>query len=215
MRLSPTDIIESLLFASDKPLPLKKLAQILELAPREAQAELDILREEKERFGATQIVEVAGGWQLVTKPQYSPHIKQLRDEKRPRLSRAAFEVLAIVAYRQPATRGDIESLRGVDCAAPVQFLLEKKLLAFAGRKDSPGRPYLFATTPHFLDHFGLRDLADLPSLSELSELNDARIEDGDSLFNRGAMQESLEESTPESGRTFVEDAATQDAEATR
>jgi len=215
MRLSPTDIIESLLFASDKPLPLKKLAQILELPPREAQAELDILREEKDRFGATQIVEVAGGWQLVTKPQYSTHIKQLRDEKRPRLSRAAFEVLAIVAYRQPATRGDIESLRGVDCAAPVQFLLEKKLISFAGRKDSPGRPYLFATTPHFLDHFGLRDLADLPSLSELSQLNEAHIEDGDSLFNRGAMQnasseiaeESTQESTPESGRTFAEDGA--------
>jgi segregation and condensation protein B len=86
-------------------------------------------------------------------------------------------------------------LRGVDCAGPLQFLLEKKLLAFAGRKDAPGRPWLYATTPHFLDHFGLRDVADLPSLSELAELNDAA--DGanstsQELFRRGAMK-SLDE----------------------
>jgi segregation and condensation protein B len=190
-----TDVIEALLFASDRPVPLKKLAQIVNLPPREVLAELDILREEKERIGALQIIEVAGGWQIVTKPQFGTHIAKLREEKRQRLSRAAFEVLAIVAYRQPATRGDIESLRGVDCAGPLQFLLEKKLLAFAGRKDAPGRPWLYATTPHFLDHFGLRDVADLPSLSELAELNDAA--DGanstsQELFRRGAMK-SLDE----------------------
>lgn len=190
-----TDVIEALLFASDRPVPLKKLAQIVDLSPREVLAELDILREEKDRIGALQIIEVAGGWQIVTKPQFGTHIAKLREEKRQRLSRAAFEVLAIVAYRQPATRGDIESLRGVDCAGPLQFLLEKKLLAFAGRKDAPGRPWLYATTPHFLDHFGLRDVADLPSLSELAELNDAA--DGanstsQELFRRGAMK-SLDE----------------------
>lgn len=190
-----TDVIEALLFASDRPVPLKKLAQIVDLTPREVLAELDILREEKDRIGGLQIIEVAGGWQIVTKPQFGTYIAKLREEKRQRLSRAAFEVLAIVAYRQPATRGDIESLRGVDCAGPLQFLLEKKLLAFAGRKDAPGRPWLYATTPHFLDHFGLRDVADLPSLSELAELNDAA--DGanstsQELFRRGAMK-SLDE----------------------
>ncbi|HEX8832744.1 MAG TPA: SMC-Scp complex subunit ScpB [Abditibacteriaceae bacterium] len=195
-RLEKTDIIEALLFASDKPVPLKKLAQIVDLSPDETQAELDILREEKERIGSLQIIEVAGGWQIVTKPQYATAIRQLRDAPRQKLSRAAFEVLAIVAYRQPATRADIESLRGVDCSGPVQFLLEKKLITFAGRKEAPGRPHLYATTTGFLDHFGLRDIADLPSLSELAELNNsAIITDGDSLFNRGAMR--AEESTEE------------------
>lgn len=188
-----TDIIESLLFASDKPVTLKKLAQIVELTPDEAMAELEALRIEKESIGSIQLIEVAGGWQLATKPQFSAFIRQLRDAPRQRLSRAAFEVLAVVAYRQPVTRSEIESLRGVDCSGPVQFLLEKKLLEFAGRKDAPGRPHLYGTTAEFLDHFGLRDLTDLPTLEELAELNGGalvlgEIHDGDSLFNRGAMK---------------------------
>jgi segregation and condensation protein B len=211
-----TDVIEALLFASDRPVPLKKLAQIVDLPPREVLAELDILREEKDRIGALQIIEVAGGWQVVTKPQFGTYIAKLREEKRQRLSRAAFEVLAIVAYRQPATRGDIEALRGVDCAGPVQFLLEKKLIGFAGRKDAPGRPWLYATTPHFLDHFGLRDVADLPSLSELAELNDAA--DGanstsQELFRRGAMKSMDEVDAQIAERTHHESVETQDLNA--
>jgi segregation and condensation protein B len=191
--VSKTDIIESLLFASDKPVTLKKLAQIVELTPDETMAELDALRVEKESIGSIQLIEVAGGWQLATKPQFSQFIRQLRDAPRQRLSRAAFEVLAVVAYRQPVTRSEIEALRGVDCSGPVQFLLEKKLLEFAGRKDAPGRPHLYGTTAEFLDHFGLRDLSDLPTLEELAELNGGalalgEIHDGDSLFNRGAMK---------------------------
>jgi segregation and condensation protein B len=193
--LSKADIIEALLFASDKPVPLKKLAQVAGLEPRATLAEVDVLREEKERIGALQIVEVAGGWQIVTKPQYASFIRQLRESPRQRLSRAAFEVLAIVAYRQPATRAEIEALRSVDCAGSLQLLLEKKLIAFAGRKEAPGRPWLYATTPLFLDHFGLRDIADLPSLAELAELNDtAEYSDGNggsgprNLFARGAMK---------------------------
>ena len=190
MALSKTDIIEALLFASDRPVPLKKLALVAELTSNETLAELDALREEKERIGALQIIEVAGGWQIVTKPRFAPFVARLRDEKRARLSRAAFEVLAVVAYRQPATRAEIEGLRGVDCAGPLQLLLEKKLLAVAGRKDAPGRPWLYATTPQFLDHFGLRAVADLPSLAELAELGGETIEGQSSsqLFNRGAMQ---------------------------
>lgn len=202
---SKADIIEALLFASDRPLTLKKLGAIADLSPREVQAEIDILREEKDRIGAIGIIETALGWQLVSKPEYAPFIARLREEKRQRLSRAAFEVLAIAAYRQPVTRGDIEALRGVDCAGSLQFLLEKKLLAFAGRKDAPGRPWLYETTPQFLDHFGLRHIADLPSLSELAELNEAASgapheysygANGDNpqpLFNRGAMKSAPSE----------------------
>ena len=186
---SKTDIIEALLFASDRPVPLKKLASIVEISESDARAELDALREEKTHIGALQVLEVAGGWQVVTKPEFAPHIAKLRDEKRQKLSRAAFEVLAIVAYRQPATRSDIESLRGVDCAGSLQFLLEKKLLAFAGRKEAPGRPWLYETTPQFLDHFGLRTVEDMPSLAELEDLNDdAEQAQTRNLFSRGAMQ---------------------------
>jgi segregation and condensation protein B len=217
--LSKADIIEALLFAADKPVPLKQLAQIAGLQPREALAEIDVLREEKERIGALQIVEVAGGWQIVTKPEYSSFIRQLREAPRQRLSRAAFEVLAIVAYRQPATRAEIEALRGVDCAGSLQFLLEKKLITFAGRKEAPGRPWLYATTTQFLDNFGLRDIADLPSLAEFAELNDAAgTAEGEAgngsrnLFARGAMKSVT--STGESREALDEPVAEHEIAAT-
>lgn len=188
-KASKADIIEALLFAADKPVPLKKLAQIAGVEPREAAEEIEVLREEKQRIGALQIIEVSGGWQIVSKPEYATYIKQLREVPRQRLSRAAFEVLAIVAYRQPVTRAEIENLRGVDCAGPAQFLLEKKLITLAGRKEAPGRPWLYATTPQFLDHFGVRAIDDLPSLAEFAQLNDAAT-DGASLnlFNRPVME---------------------------
>jgi len=191
-QVSKVDIMEALLFAADKPVPLKKLAQIAGLEPAQAQEEIEVLREEKKRIGALQIVEAAKGWQLVTKPEFASFIKQLRDVPRQRLSRAAFEVLAIVAYRQPVTRGEVESLRGVDCAAPMHFLLEKKLIAFSGRKEAPGRPWLYATTSQFLDHFGLRSISDLPSLAEFAELN-ANGATEQNLFNRGAMKAPADE----------------------
>src|SRR5688500_4366719 len=141
--LSNADIIEALLFASDKPLPIEKLAQIAELKPSETLEEIEVLREEKERIGSLQILEVSGGWQLSTKPEFAPYINQLREIPRQKLSRAAVEVLAVVAYRQPATRAEIENLRGVDCSRSLTYLLEKKLIAFAGRKEVPGRPWLY------------------------------------------------------------------------
>lgn len=203
------DIIESLLFASDKPVPLKKLAQIVGVEPDEVQEELQVLKEAKARVGAIQVVEVAGGWQLLTKADFGPFIKQLREVPRQRLSRAAFEVLAIVAYRQPATRAEVESLRGVDCAGPLQFLLEKRLIHVAGRKEAPGRPWLYATTAQFLNHFGLRSLDDLPSLAELEELNEGHALTRE-LFKRGAM--TAPEAAPESdGNAASGDAAADDA----
>ena len=185
-RLSKADIIEALLFAADRPLSTAKLAKVVEIDAVQVEAEIEILREEKSRIGALQIIAVGEGWQLLTKPEYSTHIRRLRDVPRQKLSRAAFEVLAIVAYRQPVTRGDIEALRSVDCAGPIQYLLEKKLIAFAGRKEAPGRPWLYESTTHFLENFGLASLDDLPSLAEWSALNAQSA--ASSLFNRGAMQ---------------------------
>lgn len=188
--LSKADILEAIFFASDAPLSLEKIAQVLEVSAASAEEELEILREEKARIGGLQVVEVAGGWQMLTKAEVAPFVAKLREAPRQKLSRAAFEVLAVVAYRQPATRGEIEGLRGVDCSRPLTFLLDKKLLHFAGRKEAPGRPWLYETTPQFLEHFGLRSISDLPPLSELAELNEAALDDqARNLFNRAPMQQ--------------------------
>ena len=168
---SKTDIIEALLFAADRPVTLEKLAEVAELTPEAAAAEVEALRAEKSAIGALQLVDVAGGFQFVSKAEFAPFIRRLRDEKKQKLSRAAFEVLAIVAYRQPVTRGEIDGVRGVESAGPLQFLMERKLVAPSGRKEVPGRPWLYKTTPAFLDQFGLRSIEDLPDLEEFEALS--------------------------------------------
>jgi len=205
--LSKTDILEALLFAAAAPLPLEKIALILELSEAGAISELEVLREEKSRIGGLQILEVSGGWQMLTKPELAPFVFKLREAPRQKLSRAAFEVLAVTAYRQPLTRSEIEELRGVDCSRPLTFLLDKKLLQFGGRKDAPGRPWLYETTSQFLDHFGLRSIADLPPIAELAEMNDI----APSLFSRGPMQE-LESSAHETEILESEEMAIEELE---
>lgn len=191
--LSKADILEAIFFASDAPLDLEKIALILDVSSIVAAEEVEILREEKSRIGGLQVCEVAGGWQMLTKAEVAPFVAKLREAPRQKLSRAAFEVLAVTAYRQPVTRAEIEALRGVDCSRPLTFLLDKKLLHFAGRKDAPGRPWLYETTPQFLQHFGLRSIADLPPLAELAELNESALDDrARQLFNRAPMQEEAE-----------------------
>lgn len=187
-QLSKTDILEALLFAAEAPLSLEKIADVLEMSPDAARLELGVLQDEKTRIGGLQIVEVSGGWQMLTKPEFAPFVFKLREVPRQKLSRAAFEVLAVTAYRQPITRAEVEELRGVDCSRPLTFLLDKKLLQFAGRKDTPGRPWLYETTPQFLEHFGLRSIDDLPPLAELAEMNEAASGER-ALFSRAPMQQ--------------------------
>lgn len=218
-QFSKTDVIEALLFAAESPLPLEKIAAVLGASEEEARAELKVLCEEKTHVGGLQIVEVSGGWQMLTKPEYAPFVFQLRAAPRQKLSRAAFEVLAITAYRQPITRAEIEELRGVDCSRPLTFLLDKKLIQFAGRKDSPGRPWLYETTRAFLEHFGLRSIADLPPLAELAEMNEEALEQA--LFSRAPMKEVEEleiegavetEETEEEADTDTEESAEQEGQ---
>jgi segregation and condensation protein B len=182
----PIDILEAILFAADVPLPAAKLAAVCELEEAVVQEELGMLSEEKNRIGALQLVQVAGGWQMVTKPDLAPWVSRLREEKRAKLSRAAFEVLAIVAYRQPVTRSEVEELRGVDCARSLGMLLEKNLVMLAGRKEAPGRPWLYNTSFAFLDHFGLRSVEDLPPLDEFTALLDG--EAALQLFDKAPLQ---------------------------
>jgi segregation and condensation protein B len=156
--------LEALLFASDAPLPLERIAEVLEVAPAEARSAIEALRaacEAPDR--GVSVVEVGGGVRLVTRSEHAPVLLRLqRLRLRSRLSRAGVETLAIVAYRQPISRPEIEQLRGVGTESVLTHLLERRLIRVVGRKAAPGRPVLYGTTREFLEHFGLRDLAELP-----------------------------------------------------
>ena len=148
-------------------------------SPSEVRPALQHLGEDFDREGrGLQLVEVAGGFQLVTRPDYAPWIKRLdRARSVPKLSRSALESLAIIAYKQPIVRTDIEQIRGVETSSVLRTLLERKLVRMVGRKDSPGRPILYGTTKTFLQHFGLRDLSELPPLREFTELASLPVEE--------------------------------------
>jgi len=174
--VSSTDIlsiVEALLFVSDEPLSVDKLVQVLEGVDRAAVFQL--MEELRIRFnsngGPVVLREIDGGFQLCTHPRYAPWVKRLSSVRtNSKLSRPALETLAIVAYKQPVTRVEIESVRGVACAGVLAMLLEKRLIRIAGRQDAPGKPLLYRTTAEFVRHFGLRSLKDLPKISELKEL---------------------------------------------
>lgn len=162
---TPTDVVEALLFASDAPLEAERIREVLDLADAgEARALVEALRA---RYAAADsalaIVEVAGGYRMVTRAEIAPWLMKLaRSRTRARLSRPALETLAIVAYRQQASRPEIDAIRGVSSEGVLDNLLERRLIRVAGRKDAPGRPFVYETTREFLVAFGLRDLGDLP-----------------------------------------------------
>jgi segregation and condensation protein B len=156
--------LEALLFASDAPLPLQRVAEVLEIGVADARATVDTLRVACDEPGrGLAVVEVGGGIRLVTRPEHAPVLMSLqRLRLKSRLSRAAVETLTIIAYRQPISRPEIEQLRGVGTESVLTHLLERRLVRVVGRKATPGRPVLYGTTREFLEHFGLRDLEDLP-----------------------------------------------------
>ena len=156
--------LEAVLFASDAPLPTERIAEVLEISPLDARAALDALRVGCDEPGrGLSVVEVGGGWRLVTRPEHGGVLMSLqRLRLKSRLSRAAVETLTIVAYRQPISRPEIEQLRGVQSDSVITHLLERRLVRIVGRKSTPGRPVLYGTTREFLEHFGLRDLDELP-----------------------------------------------------
>jgi segregation and condensation protein B len=165
-------IIEGLLFASGEPLTISKIHSLIDGADRWAIKEaIEELRREYESSGrAFRVTEVGGGYQLRTIPELAPWIRRLSKHAPPRLSRASLETLAVIAYRQPVTRAEVEHIRGVDCGAVMRGLVEKGLVKILGRKDVPGRPLLYGTSKRFLEVFGLKDLSSLPQLSEVEEL---------------------------------------------
>ncbi len=166
------DVIEALIFTSEQPLSLEKIAVIVKECPKsELKGVINgLIQDYQEREGALEIVEVANGYQVRTRSEFSPWIVKLRQQRTVRLSRAALETLAIVAYHQPATRAEVESIRGVDAGAVLSSLLEKRQIRILGRKEVPGRPIIYGTTKEFLELFGLKNLKELPSLREINNM---------------------------------------------
>ncbi len=165
-------IIEALLFASEKPISVDQIKEVLsELDSRDIRTLLLELKSEYENLGRSfKICEIAGGFQMTTDPAYAEYLKDFYKAKfKDKLTRPGLETLAIIAYRQPITRADIEDIRGVNVDGVVKTLMERTLIRIVGRKDAPGRPIIYGTTKEFLDRFGLSSLSELPKLSEFTE----------------------------------------------
>jgi len=164
-------IVEALIFASPEPLTPKALYRLLESEPKEdVDAALEALKSDYERPSGLQLVEVAGGYQIVTKPELHDWVRQLFQERSSqRLSVQALETLAVIAYKQPVTGPEIAEIRGVNTSGVLGTLMERRLVKVSGRKRVVGRPFLYATTREFLIRFGLKDLTDLPKIEEMAE----------------------------------------------
>ena len=164
---NPIDVVEAMLFASDVPLEAERIREVLDL--ENAAAARGLVEELIARYGdeprGLAIVEVGGGYRMVTRPELAPWLVRLaRARTRVRLSRPALETLAIIAYKQPVSRPELDAVRGVNSDAVLDNLLERRLIRIGGRKEAPGRPFLYETTREFLVAFGLRDLNDLPKV---------------------------------------------------
>lgn len=167
-------VLEAALFASAVPLPVNILRQLFERdpGPEFVRRLLDELRADWEVAGrGVELAQTASGWRFQTRVEFQPYLDRLKDEKPPRYSRAVMETLAIIAYRQPVTRGGIEEIRGVAVSPNVLKTLESRgWVDVVGHRDTPGRPALFATTKRFLDDMGLRSLTELPALPEIERM---------------------------------------------
>ena len=192
----PARIIEALLFAADEPLGIGRITQVAGLEPDAIIAAVDELNDIYSASGRTfRIHKVAQGYQLYTTADYADWVRKLyQSQQVQKLSRAALEVLAIAAYNQPITRPEIEKLRGVDCSGPLLTLLERRLIATAGRAHRAGNPFLYRTTREFLRYFGLEKLEDLPSIEELGEF----LADRETILDGDASERRVQQQTFES-----------------
>ncbi len=166
-----TPLVEALIFAADGPIKVERLAEAADATVADVKEAIEALEVDyAENPRGFFLQEVAGGYQLRTLPEYADYLRKLGRSRPFKFSRPALETLAIVAYRQPVTRSEIEYLRGVDSGSVVKTLMEKHLVRILGKKDVPGKPMIYGTTTDFLELFGLPDLSSLPTLSEFSEL---------------------------------------------
>ncbi len=194
-------IVEAVILGTPEPLSAQRVAAVVPYAkPAKIKKLVDELNTEYIAQGrAFEIVEVAGGYQVRTLPEFANQLQQIQPQRPLRLSKAALETLAIVAYKQPVTRGDVEDVRGVDAGAVLRSLLERKLVKLAGHKEVPGRPMLYGTTRRFLEVFSLESLEDLPSLRQLEELT-PRVEFAE---EGGATEANPDTDSPESAASVT------------
>lgn len=166
-------VIEALLFVNERPVTLEQMKRVLEtVSIPEIKNILVALNEEyAQRHSGIRVVEIAGGYQMLSNPEYASYVRDFYKTKhKEKLSKPALETLAIVAYKQPVTRTEVELIRGVNSDGVMAHLLSKELIKPVGRKDVPGRPFLYGTTKQFLEYFGLKSLEDLPKLEEFPTL---------------------------------------------
>jgi segregation and condensation protein B len=189
-------IIEALLFASDTPLSINKLKAVLDELPDDKIKGLvdELNRKYEENNQSFAIREIAGGYQMYTRPEYAPWINPLYSlKKAQRLSHAGLETLAIIAYRQPVVKSTLDQIRGVDSGGVIHTLLERKFITILGREESAGRPLIYGTTEEFLVYFGLKDLKDLPRIEELESLLQAKEKKENSIFSTEEVEERIKE----------------------
>jgi segregation and condensation protein B len=201
---SPRHALEAVIFSTSEPTTAAQIRRALpQLAPSRIPDLVAEINEELEQGGRPyEIATVAGGFQFRTRPSYAEVIRAATPERKVRLSKPALETLAVIAYRQPFTRAEIEELRSVDCGAVLKTLLERNLIRIVGRRDAPGRPVLYGTSAQFLETFSLKSLRDLPTLREIESLDEERgteAREGEDLAppGNGASQDAA--TTSESG----------------
>jgi segregation and condensation protein B len=207
-------IIESLLFVAEEPLTVDKIkritAQVETKEIKEALAELST--EYEARQGGFYLDEVAGGYQIRTRPEHNEWIRKLIQPRPLRLSKAALETLVIIAYKQPIIRSDVEHLRGVDCGGVLRVLLERKLVRVLGRREIAGRPLIYATTKHFLEVFDLKNLRDLPTPKEIEELGASLSESEEPAVLESMAETEGELDPPNESETAMESSENHETE---
>jgi len=165
-------IIESLIFVADEPIGAKAIADIVDVDREAVEAAIqDLVEDYQARPGGLQLREIAGGWQIATRPEHHEHIRAyLKSKPSAKLSLASLETLAVIAYRQPVTVPEILEIRGVQSPSAIKTLLDKRLIVAKGRKETVGRPMMYGTSKEFLIQFGLKDLSELPSMEDFQDL---------------------------------------------
>ncbi len=202
-------VLEALLFASAKPVTAPEIRKVMKfLSLKEVEALIAQLKEEYARENRSfEVLEIAGGYEVATKKEFAPWIFKIELQKKAKqVTQSALETLSILAYKQPVTRAEIEELRGVDVSGVVNTLTERGLIKIVGKKEVPGRPFLYGTTEKFLEHFGLKNLQDLPNIEEIKNLVEKSVKREDLLGRPQIVDvpqetvstgESLSEGTPE------------------
>lgn len=162
-------LLEALLFVSTGPISVPELKPLTGLSEAEVRDMMEeLIQEYRERAGGMLITEIAGGWQMFTNPEYAEWVKKFKGvAKLQKLSLPALETMAIIAYKQPLIKAEVDDLRGVNSDGTIKTLLDRRLIKIVGRKEAPGRPLLYGTTREFLEYFGLKDLTGLPTLKDL------------------------------------------------